>query len=458
MPIMIIFALAAVAMMTPAIMSWIRQSDQMMIGTVAARQLHAVTKAAQGYITAYAGTIEATATPTTPATITVPMLVATGFLPQGFGAVNPYQQGWVVEVLQPSPGDLQALALSTGGQPIPPRDAPRIGAEAGSAGGAVTSAGTAQGSFGGWTVLLTNYPNPGVGHLAALIDYSNGQLQNDYLYRTAVPGQPQLNTMQTNLSMGGNNITNANGIQANSAALAAGTPNGQQGALQIGGSALEAGATNVRIKTPGSLLLQNQNGTGPAGIGEVNSVALGTDSGTAVPGATCSPNGVIAANANGSGQLMACQNGTWGTAGGGATSNPWSYEQGMTAGPAVVYATYSPSTDQNSSVYVIIGQDINNVPYITVTEYKNMSFDDCGNYSCGYYYYYSGPYNTHPSCGTTTSPWNVQGYYGWEPPQYYVGGQLHPGSGSCYSASGSPAQVSIEVAGMLVNGTLYPWH
>ena len=456
MPIMIVFAIAAAALMIPVMVSWMRQSDQTMLGTVAARQLYAVTQAAKGYITAYAGTIEATATSTTPATITVPMLVATGFLPQGFGAVNPYQQGWEVEVLQPSPGDLQALALSTGGQPIPPRDAPRIGAEAGSAGGAVTNAGTAQGAFDGWSVSLAGYTNPGVGHLASLIDYSNGQLQNDYLYRTAVPGQPQLNTMQTNLGMGGNNITNANGIQANSAALAAGTPNGQQGALQIGGSALEAGTTNVRIKTPGSLLLQNANGSAPAGIGEVNSVALGTASGTAVPGAACNPNGVIAANANGSGQLMACQNGTWGAAGGGGTSNPWSYENGMTAGPAVFYANYYTTTDQNSSVYVIIGQDINNVPYITITEYKNMSFDDCATYGCGYYGYYSGPYNTHPSCGTTTSPWNVQGYYGWEPPVYYFDNEVF--SGSCYYASGSPAQISIEVAGMLVNGILYPWH
>ena len=103
MPIMFVFAMAAVALMIPVMVSWMRQSDQTMLGTVAARQLYAVTQAAKGYITAYAGTIEATATPTTPATITVPMLVATGFLPQGFGAVNPYQQGWEVEVLQPLP-------------------------------------------------------------------------------------------------------------------------------------------------------------------------------------------------------------------------------------------------------------------------------------------------------------------------------------------------------------------
>ena len=332
MPIMIVFAIAAAALMIPVMVSWMRQSDQTILGTVAARQLYAVTQAAKGYITAYAGAIEATATPTTPATITVPMLVATGFLPQGFGAVNPYQQGWVVEVLQPSPGDLQALALSTGGQPIPPRDAPRIGAEAGSAGGAVTNAGTAQGSFGGWTVSLTNYPNPGVGHLAALIDYSNGQLQNDYLYRTAVPGQPQLNTMQTNLNMGANNVTNANNVQANSAILAGGNPGGMNGSLQIGNNFLYGDTTNMAVRTPGGFYIQNQNGSANASIngvqnilasGQVNAgydAVLGTAGGAANAGWGCGPNGSIAANANGSGQLMVCQSGAWTVAAGGATS------------------------------------------------------------------------------------------------------------------------------------------
>ena len=373
MPFMFVFAIAAAALMIPVMVSWMWQSDQTMLGTVAARQLYAVTQAAKGYITAYAGTIEATATSTTPATITVPMLVATGFLPQGFGAVNPYQQGWEVEVLQPSPGDLQALALSTGGQPIPPRDAPRIGAEAGSAGGTVTGAGTAQGSYDGWTVSLTNYPNPGVGHLAALIDYSNGQLQNDYLYRTAVPGQPQLNTMQTSLGMGGNDINNANNVQANSAQLAGGNPNGMSGSLQIGSNFLYGDSSNMAVRTPGGFYIQNQNGTGNASINGVQNISasgqiqagwdatLGTAGGQANAGWGCGPNGSLAANANGSGQLMVCQNGTWSSAAGGATStlntgiagsysdpgvytsNTWPNRQGLCLSP-YNYSTYYGSS------------------------------------------------------------------------------------------------------------------
>ena len=327
MPIIFIFAMSAIALTIPVMVSWMRQSDQTMLGTVAARQLYAVTQAAKGYITAYAGAIEATATPTTPATITVPMLVATGFLPQGFGAVNPYQQGWVVEVLQPSPGDLQALALSTGGQPIPPRDAPRIGAEAGSAGGAVTSAGTAQGSFGTWTVSLMHYSNPGVGHLAALIDDSTGQRQGDYLYHTAVPGQPQLNTMQTSLGMAGNDIDNTNNVQANSVRLAGGNPNGMNGSLQIGSNFLYGDSSNMAVRTPGGFYIQNQNGSAAANINDIQNIhasgqlqsgydiALGTANGLAIINNGCAPNGAIAANANGSGQILACQSGAWQPAG-----------------------------------------------------------------------------------------------------------------------------------------------
>lgn len=48
-----------------------------------------------------------------------------------------------------------------------------------------------------------------------------------------------------------------------------------------------------------------------------NVIALGTNYGAANPGWGCGPNGAIAANANGSGQLMTCTNGAWQQASGG---------------------------------------------------------------------------------------------------------------------------------------------
>ncbi|MDR3574864.1 MAG: hypothetical protein P4L50_13455, partial [Anaerolineaceae bacterium] len=100
-------------------------------------------------------------------------------------------------------------------------------------------------------VPMAGYNSPGAGHLAALIAFNNGNLQNDYLYRVAVPGNPALNTMQTDLNMGNNKITGA------------------------------------------------------------QSVALGTASGSAITGNTCSPNGEIASNNNGTGTLLGCVSGKW---------------------------------------------------------------------------------------------------------------------------------------------------
>jgi hypothetical protein len=152
------------------------------------------------------------------------MLESTGFLPTSMASTNPYGQTWQVQVLQPTAGNLQALVLSTGGNTIPQSQAPAIAAQTGQEGGFIPYAGqygsaspsTAMGAYGGWSVSMAGYTNPGSGHLASLVAFSNGNLQNDYLYRVAVPGQPQLNTMQTNINMGGNYVTNATGYYANS--------------------------------------------------------------------------------------------------------------------------------------------------------------------------------------------------------------------------------------------------
>jgi hypothetical protein len=218
------------------------QSRQTM-ATVAALQMARIEKAAQGYITTYAATIEANATATNPATITVPMLVNTGYLPNGFQQNNPYGQTWEVQVLQPSAGQLQALVLSVGGNPAPTRDMGKAAQIAGASGGVIgggsgdtavpgCNGGEACGVYAGWKVSTSGY-SAQPGNLAALIEYSNGQVKNDYLYRTAVPGQPQLNTMQTNLDMGNNNINNAQNVNVNQD-VTLGNPGAAQGGSPAG--------------------------------------------------------------------------------------------------------------------------------------------------------------------------------------------------------------------------------
>lgn len=371
-----------------------------------AGQMRQITTAAQAYIQANYAAVEANSTASSPATITVPMLESTGYLPPSITPTNPFGQTWVVQVLQPSPGQLQALVLSTGGATIPEKQAPAIATQTGQEGGFVPyngqygslSPAAAQGAYGHWSVALNGYTNPGPGHLAALLAFNNGNLENDYLYRVAVPGQPQLNTMQTALNMGNNDVDNANNIQANGRIGALGEPaasgypagwaggvhtwdlyangsvgsgtngslladltaeggtgglvltqspnggdetymqslNGQSNISAINNAGAYAdmnvpddgSANNASIATDGNVSVNKPGGgrsfyaynNGYAGVTDTLAVGsrleLGTAFGGANQGGGCKPNGEIAANANGSGQLMACVNGAWQEVGG----------------------------------------------------------------------------------------------------------------------------------------------
>jgi hypothetical protein len=223
----ILGALFAVLVGMLAIRPYISYEHQGMVNTevaATAGQQRLISEAAQAYIQQNYAAVEAASTASTPAIITVPMLESTGFLPTSMTSTNPYGQTWEVQVLQPSAGNLQALVLSTGGRSIPQSQAPAIAAQTGQEGGFIpyagqygsASSGTAMGAYGGWSVSMAGYANPGAGHLASLVAFTNGNLQNDYLYRVAVPGQPQLNTMQTNINMGQNYANNASGYYANS--------------------------------------------------------------------------------------------------------------------------------------------------------------------------------------------------------------------------------------------------
>ena len=114
--------------------------------------------------------------------------------------------------------------------------------------------GDAIGAFGGWKVPVTDFgltPQPGTP--SALVYFNSGTVSSTYLYRVAVPGNPQVNTMQTNLNTGGNAVTNTGTVQFT---------------------------------------------TNPA-------------SGVIYQGEACTQTGAIGTNSNGSGQLMVCQGGVW---------------------------------------------------------------------------------------------------------------------------------------------------
>ncbi|WP_204278965.1 shufflon system plasmid conjugative transfer pilus tip adhesin PilV, partial [Klebsiella aerogenes] len=61
----------------------------------------------------------------------------------------------------------------------------------------------ANGAFGAWQVNLgaSGFTNAGSGHVANLLAFTSQQSNANYLYRVSVPGHPELNAMQTDLSM-----------------------------------------------------------------------------------------------------------------------------------------------------------------------------------------------------------------------------------------------------------------
>jgi hypothetical protein len=187
-------------------------------------------------------------------------------------------------VLQPAPGNLQALTMSTGGTALPDAQAVKIATIVGATGGLIPqndsgiypgAAANAYGAFAGWTISTANYTSVTGGHPAALLTFNNGQLVSNYLYRNAVPGQPQLNQMNTALDMQGNNVNNVG--QVNTATLAA------TGNATVGGT------------------------LGVTGTATSAKVAL-TD--TVVEGAACGAvNGLVSKDA--SGLLLSCQSGVW---------------------------------------------------------------------------------------------------------------------------------------------------
>lgn len=224
----VLFAvLVGLQLLPNAMRLWQTSSDNTR-AAAAAQQQRQVLDASTLYIKQNVGAVQAAATPTTPVVITVPMLQAGNFLPAAFAPTNPWGQTWQTQVLQPAAGNLQALALSTGGTALRDMLVAKIASLVGAQGGFIPSndsgayaagPGNAYGAYGGWNVATANYAGVAGGHLAALVTLTNGQVASNYLYRTAVPGQPQLNAMQTDLSLtdaGGaaHNINGANNVGA----------------------------------------------------------------------------------------------------------------------------------------------------------------------------------------------------------------------------------------------------
>lgn len=371
--------LATLSIVSVLLVQWARMAtdaQKQTKETVAAQHFKQIMDASVKYIQDNYAIIEANATPTAPAIITTAMLINTNKLPASFTGINPYRQAVQVEVLQPTSGNFQAVAISTGGTPIPDVQAPRVATKIGASGGYTPSnnATTAQGSYGGWTMPLTYNTQPGAGHLVGLLYFSNGILVNDYLRRHAVPGHPELTSMYTPLSMKAVATVDTNDSRCpagdataigNIAVDTSGAILTCQGKWKKQGSSywldpvasyaalalittdpvgtvrmtLDTGRSFMWTGTTWKALAVDQNGnltmTGTMTAGKVQLVDV------VVENTACSSNGLQAQD--NTGLILSCQSGRWRNAAGEAAAKSWVTFDGTRCGIGYcpIYGSYN---------------------------------------------------------------------------------------------------------------------
>ena len=166
-----------------------------------------VMSAAASWIKDNYSTVQATATPTAPHTLTVATLVAAKYLPAGFLNVNPFNQTTCILTLEPVANKLETVVVTEDGVEISQGRIPTIANLVGATGGFILPDGvTAQGSFGAWSRNIATFTAVNCSgtaasknHLAGALFLDGNNLLNNYVSRSAVPGHPEANTMTTPL-------------------------------------------------------------------------------------------------------------------------------------------------------------------------------------------------------------------------------------------------------------------
>ncbi|QIE99873.1 shufflon system plasmid conjugative transfer pilus tip adhesin PilV (plasmid) [Pantoea stewartii] len=179
----------------------------------AGEQANQVQRAVNRYIADQQSTIAANSSASTAYTLTVPMLITAGYLPQGYSPTNAFASTYRTLIYQPAASKFHTMTFMTGGTVLNLSQARTLAGFIGAAGGYIEN-GVAKGAQGGWLENLSAFGgfNPGDGTVVIAGFYNNGAVVNDYLYRHSVAGHPELNTMGTALNMGNNDINNANNV------------------------------------------------------------------------------------------------------------------------------------------------------------------------------------------------------------------------------------------------------
>ena len=216
----VLAAIAIGSIMLVGLTSLIDSSMEDTKGQQAALYQSMVYTAAQKYIQTNYSTLVASATATTPivvsyATLTAPPDGSAPSLSPTVASTNVYGQSICVIVSQPVANQLSALVATYGGTTIPDVDLSMAAANSGQGGGYISSANWSVAQGSSWSLnsaALASFHNGTClsgssvdgGHLVSAIFFNGlGQLSTDFLYRSSVPGRPELNTMETALMFGG---------------------------------------------------------------------------------------------------------------------------------------------------------------------------------------------------------------------------------------------------------------
>lgn len=214
-------AVITLAIMAVGLMGLMRIGDSLREDTRNAQFAESVKQfgvATRNYTRDNYATIAAAATSSNGYLITASMLATGGYLPTGTTSkVAGYNQDVCAVVMAPSPGKLNALVVTEQGDTIDDVTLSNIvGLGGASLGSVLSSANTAvTGAKGGWSVPIVDFDNKTnqlnrrcdgasagtvrvtTGHVAMALWYEGNGAETNTLYRDAVPGQPQLNRMNT---------------------------------------------------------------------------------------------------------------------------------------------------------------------------------------------------------------------------------------------------------------------
>lgn len=209
-------AVAVGSMMLYGLTAMIDTSLEDVKGQQASLHQARIADAARKYVSANYKTLKDTAyDPSIVIPVSVDDLITQNFLPAGFAQKNAYDQTTCLLVRQPvaGSGKLETLVVTSGGQPIEDRHLGVIASHSGEGGGYIADAAPTTAHGASWSMSTAGYQGVpcaaggtavlagdagDAGHLVSNLFY-DGPGYNDFLYRFAVDGRPDLNKMHTPL-------------------------------------------------------------------------------------------------------------------------------------------------------------------------------------------------------------------------------------------------------------------